>query len=326
MLNIHHLELFYYVARHGGIAQAVRKMPYGIQQPAISAQILALEDHLGLTLFRRRPFELTAAGRELYAFAEPFFGRLDELEGRLLGGPTQRLRFGASQVVLRDHLPGILRELRRRIPKLALVLRSGYQQELEQMLVAGEIDLAVTVIDRTVATGLKSEILVELPIVLWIPKAAKWRNSGEILGADRIAEPLVALRADEAVVRLFTQELARRGVVWPISIEAGTLELVGTYAAEGLGIGLGVEVPGNPVATGVRSLPLDDFPKLSVGLLWGRRLSPVAQQFAGLLREAAVALSKGTPWIPESAPTKGALKSSGPAAKERPGSRPSGLP
>ena len=58
-MNIHHLELFYYVARHGGIAEAVRKMPYGIQQPAISVQLIQLEKSLGTTLFRRRPFQLT---------------------------------------------------------------------------------------------------------------------------------------------------------------------------------------------------------------------------------------------------------------------------
>ena len=37
-MNVHHLELFYYVARHGGISQAVRHIPYGIQQPAVSGQ------------------------------------------------------------------------------------------------------------------------------------------------------------------------------------------------------------------------------------------------------------------------------------------------
>ncbi len=31
-MNIHHLELFYYVARHRGISRAVRHMPYGILQ------------------------------------------------------------------------------------------------------------------------------------------------------------------------------------------------------------------------------------------------------------------------------------------------------
>ena len=39
LMNIHHLELFYFVAKHGGIAAAVRNIPYGIQQPAVSGQI-----------------------------------------------------------------------------------------------------------------------------------------------------------------------------------------------------------------------------------------------------------------------------------------------
>ena len=72
-MNIHHLELFYFISTYGGITEAARKMPYGIQQPAISAQILRLEEDLGLKLFQRRPFQLTPAGRELYEFVAPFF-------------------------------------------------------------------------------------------------------------------------------------------------------------------------------------------------------------------------------------------------------------
>lgn len=290
MLNIHHLELFYFVARHGGIAQAVRNMPYGIQQPAISAQIIALEDHLGTTLFRRRPFELTDAGRELFGFIEPFFGKLNEVEERLHGGATQMLRVGASQTVLRDHLPGILRDLRTRFPGLKLVLRAGYQLELEQFLVGGEIDLAVTVIDRTVAAGLKSQVMIELPLALLVPKAAKARTVADILGADRINEPLISLRGDEAVPRLFQQELGRRGVAWPASIETGTLELVSTYASEGFGIGLTVEVPGMKPPASVRVLRLDDFPRLSIGVLTAGRLTPPAEALIGLVAEAAKAL------------------------------------
>ena len=61
-MNVHHLELFYYVAKHGGIMPAVRNIPYGIQQPAVSAQVAQLEEFLGATLFQRRPFALTAEG------------------------------------------------------------------------------------------------------------------------------------------------------------------------------------------------------------------------------------------------------------------------
>ena len=72
-MNVHHLELFYYVAKHGGIMPAVRNIPYGIQQPAVSAQVAQLEEFLGVTLFQRRPFALTPAGEKLYQFIRPFF-------------------------------------------------------------------------------------------------------------------------------------------------------------------------------------------------------------------------------------------------------------
>src|SRR2546421_12688001 len=58
-MNIHHLELFYFVAKHGGIAAAVRSIPYGMQQPAVSGQIAKLEESLGTKLFQRRPFALS---------------------------------------------------------------------------------------------------------------------------------------------------------------------------------------------------------------------------------------------------------------------------
>jgi DNA-binding transcriptional LysR family regulator len=72
-MNVHHLELFYYVARHGGIMPAVRNIPYGIQQPAISSQIAQLEEFLGAMLFHRRPFALTPEGEKLFEFIRPFF-------------------------------------------------------------------------------------------------------------------------------------------------------------------------------------------------------------------------------------------------------------
>ena len=97
-MNIHHLELFYYVARHGGVSAAARHIPYGIQQPAISAQVIQLEDDLGTPLFHRRPFRLTASGEDLFRFIEPFFGGLHEIRH---SRPRLRLH-------LRLRLPGHL--------------------------------------------------------------------------------------------------------------------------------------------------------------------------------------------------------------------------
>ena len=122
-MNIHHLELFYYVAKHGGISEAVRHMPYGIQQPAISGQVIQLEEFLGATLFHRRPFSLTPQGRELFDFIKPFFDNLTPMAEKLRGGVSQHLRIAASEILLRDHLPPVLQELQQQFPKLKVTLR-----------------------------------------------------------------------------------------------------------------------------------------------------------------------------------------------------------
>src|SRR6185295_8571840 len=123
-MNIHHLELFYYVARHGGISEAVRNIPYGIQQPAVSGQILQLEEFLGVTLFHRRPFALTPPGEELYKFIQPFFDNLAAMTNKLRGDLTQHIRIGSSEIVLRDHLPIPLENVRKGFPHLKVTLRT----------------------------------------------------------------------------------------------------------------------------------------------------------------------------------------------------------
>jgi DNA-binding transcriptional LysR family regulator len=171
-MNIHHLELFYYVARHGGISEAVRQMPW-IQQPAMSSQIIQLEETLGLTLFQRRPFQLLPAGVELYQFIRPFFENLDGMEEKLRsGGKYQHIRIGAAEIILRDHLPIPLQNLQKKFPGLKVTLRSGYLPQLESWLQKQELDLAVTLLEGKPPAGLTARPMLKLPLGLLLPKSA----------------------------------------------------------------------------------------------------------------------------------------------------------
>src|SRR4051812_41793526 len=129
-MNIHHLELFYYVARHGGVSAAARHIPYGVQQPAISAQVIRLEDDLGTALFTRRPFKLTKAGEELFQFIEPFFGKMEEMGRRLRGGGAMTLRIGALETVQREYLPRLLKAMRVRFPSLHFTLMPARVEQI----------------------------------------------------------------------------------------------------------------------------------------------------------------------------------------------------
>lgn len=278
-MNIHHLELFYYVAKYEGISEAVRRMPYGIQQPAISGQIIQLEGFLGVTLFQRRPFKLMPAGERLYEFIEPFFSNLDTMAAELQGGTARQIRIGASEVVLRDHLPEILQNLRPRFPGLKIALRSGYQADLETMLQKQEIDLAVTLIETKSSVGISTQALLELPLILLVEKTSKFKSADELWKRDRIEEPLICLPPAEGICRHFQQGLGRLGIDWFPGVEASSLELIETYVANGFGIGLSVALPNRKLPPKVRALPLESFAPVVVGALWRGKLSPVHQAF-----------------------------------------------
>jgi DNA-binding transcriptional LysR family regulator len=278
-MNIHHLELFYYVARHGGITEAVRNIPYGIQQPAVSGQVAQLEEYLGVTLFQRRPFALTAAGEKLYQFVQPFFANLDQIAGELQGGKTRLIRIGASTIVLREHLPEVFQSVRKRFPNLKIALREGYPQDFEQLLHKGELDLAVTAIEKKPAAGLHSLALVELPLVLLVEKSSRVTAASQLWERDKIEEPLICLPAAEAITRNFQQGLSRVGVDWFTSLEVSSVELIETYVANGFGIGLSVQVPRAKLSPGVRAVPLPDFPPVILGALWRGKTFALLQAF-----------------------------------------------
>ncbi len=290
-MKIHHLELFYYVAKHGGISEAVRNIPYGIQQPAMSGQIIQLEEFLGATLFHRRPFALTPPGEDLYDFIKPFFDNLSSVADKLRGGISQHMRIGASEIVLRDYLPPILQAVRKKFPKLKVTLREGYQPQLENWLQKQELDLAITLLDGKPPPGASALALFKLPLVLVVERDSKIKSAQELWERDKIEETLVSLPTNESIYKYFQQGLTRLKVDWFTGIEVGTVELVETYVANGYGIGLSIAIPKTKHKPQIRHLPLEDFPPVTFGVLWQGKLQPITQAFLTTIQEAAQLLA-----------------------------------
>ena len=286
-MNVHHLELFYFVAKHGGIMPAVRNIPYGIQQPAVSAQVLQLEEFLGVTLFQRRPFALTLAGEKLFRFSQPFFENLDKVAGEIQGGQARHFRIGASTIVLREHLPQLLNGVRKQFPGLKISLREGFPVQLESLLSRDEVDLVITMIDRVAPPGFESLVLLELPMVLLVEKNSKIKSAAELWRRDRIEDGLICLPAQETLAKNFQARLAALGVEWFPTMEASSADLIETYVANGLGIGVSVSVPGKPLPKNVRALALPDFPGAVVGALWRGKKSPLLAAFLDMAKVRA---------------------------------------
>ena len=277
MINIHHLELFYCVARHGGISAAVRAIPYGIQQPAVSAQMAALERDAGGPLFERSPFRLTPAGEILYAHVQPFFEDLASLATELRAGAAPELRMGGSEFVLRDHIPPVVRRMKARYPRLRFSMRTGFQMELETWLRDGELDLAATLVGDRPPARLRRLRVGRVPLVLLVPRDSAVQSAEELWAKKRLNEPLIALPPTTILTRNFQRGLKQLGVTWPQTVEAGSIELTTRYVANGDGFGVNLGIDAVARHPAVRVLPLEGFEPPTIGLMWRGEPTPLVR-------------------------------------------------
>jgi DNA-binding transcriptional LysR family regulator len=290
-MNIHHLELFYFVAKNEGITSAARNMPYGIQQAAISGQIAQLEEFLGVVLFQRRPFSLTPPGVKLYNFIKPFFDRLDPMAEEIRGGVAQCLRIAASEIVMRDFLPEILQTTRKQFPKLKLAMREGYHPQVLKWFEQRDIDVFVGLLGGNPPHGIHALALFDLPLVLMVPARHKLKSAQELWSQDPIQETLITIPTNQVICAAFQEGLAKRGVDWFSGIEVSTLALAETYVENGYGLAITVGIPEITRKSQVRTLPLTGFPRVPFGVLWQGFQSPVLAHFLKVVQATAGGLS-----------------------------------
>lgn len=119
------LRIFHLVAKAGSFTRGGESL--GLSQSAVSRQISALEESLGVTLFHRhaRGLMLTEQGEMLNKTAQDIFGRLAMAEGRLADArnvPEGPLRITAASFLGSTWLAPMLGEFRKKHPGVELTL------------------------------------------------------------------------------------------------------------------------------------------------------------------------------------------------------------
>ncbi len=117
------LQSFVRVVDSGSFSQAAREL--GVGQPAVSKQIAALEQRLGVRLLNRtsRGLRPTPSGTDLYESAVRFLSDLDDLESRITHGhgrPTGPVRIAAPSTLTSMMLVPKLPELYAEFPGLTV--------------------------------------------------------------------------------------------------------------------------------------------------------------------------------------------------------------
>ncbi|QTN31749.1 LysR family transcriptional regulator [Akkermansiaceae bacterium] len=284
-LNLHHLELFHQVAKAGGITAATRAMSYGIQQPAVSAQISLLEAGMGVRLFHRRPFKLTPPGQELYDFIAPFFGKLPQVAERIAGKSSSHLRMAAPGIAMKNYLPEVIFRIRKKHPAMELTLLDVGSEGVFRLLEREEIDLGIVDLDAKVPQGISKETLGSLPLLLLLPAGLPMPRGGLAKLAGEQA--LIRTSSRSSMARMFEKGLAKKGIRWPARMEVSSIELVEAYVSRGMGVGVTVKVPGVGFSKAVKTIELKDFGKLTIAGVWRGTIHPLAAEVLAELRRVA---------------------------------------
>jgi hypothetical protein len=134
--------------------------------------------------------------------------------------------------------------------------------------------------------------LLELPLVLLVPKEGKITDANQLWRRDKITETLICLPPDELVSRNFQQGLAKRGVDWIPGIETSGFDLITTYVAGGFGLGVSVAVPGLSLPPQIRPILLTDFQPVVVGAFWRGKPGPLLRACIDAFQSRARDLKK----------------------------------
>lgn len=269
-------------------------MPYGIQQPAISGQLSQLEKTLGVRLFERRPFGLNPAGAKLFDEIEPFFAGLRDLPAHVRGYAEQHLRLAAPGRILRDYLPDVIARYKHRYPNLELTLREANQVRAEQLLRRREIDIAITELEGPTKGSFRRCDLVQLPLVLMVPRRSKITAISDLFQNGRPNQKLISLPSSEVLSKSFYAGLNKLGLHWPMAIEVVSLELIDVYTSLGFGVGSSVFLPGRKIPKDLRLVPLPKFPWLRIGAFWLGELPAIAESMLADLKRVAEKMKKQT--------------------------------
>ena len=285
-LTLRQLEYATAVAHHGGMTAAAEALH--VSQPALSVAVAQLEAILGRALFLRRP-----GGR----ITPTSFGRgwLERAEVQLAG--LIRLAVDDSQhrdvrlAVFEDIAPASLAPLIRAsaLENLVLIPQVTGFEALADALRKGRADLALTW-DLGLETDIARRVLVQVSPHVVLAADHPLAGRASLTLADIANEPLVL--ADQGLSIGHMRALfSQRGLTARIAHRTASLELMRSYAANGLGVGISYTNPvarlsqdGRPLAT--RLLTDAGTEPLVLAHLAANPLSGAALALAALLPQA----------------------------------------
>jgi LysR family transcriptional regulator, cys regulon transcriptional activator len=213
-------------------------------QPGISKQIRALEEELGVPIFvrqGRRFAAITDAGRVVVAGIDRILAEIGNLRAAAAEHADESrgtLAVAVTHTQARYALPSVVTEFKKLFPEVKLKLLQGNPTQLAHLLVEGHADLAIA------TEALEDyEELVTLPCYSWrhcvvVPEGHELTKARPLTLEAIAAHPIVTYDPTFAGRSAIDRTFAARGLEPEIALSALDSDVIKSYVALGLGVGI----------------------------------------------------------------------------------------
>jgi LysR family hydrogen peroxide-inducible transcriptional activator len=271
--SIRQLECVVAVADHRSFRKAAASL--GISQPALSAQVQAAEQLLRVQVFERdrRAVLVTPAGEEVVGRARIALESIDAVgdAAKRRGEPlVGRLRLGVIPTIAPYWLPALLPAVRKKYPRLELVLREDQTVRLMAALDAGHLDAAFVALP--VPGDVTTAPIAHESFVVAAQRDAPLLSKRHLSERDLDGQAVLLLEDGHCLRDQALAVCERGGAVESMEVRATSLPTLVQMVAGGLGMTLLPETaaaalvqPRGPVAIAALGKPQ---PGRTVGLAW----------------------------------------------------------
>ena len=233
------IQLFVGVAKHQNLAKTAREVH--VSASSVCQRLKSLENDFGVKLYRRTKtgIELTAAGETLLEAANDVLTRLETLRVRLhlkVDVPEQILKVGGTYNPSAKHLPSAIATFKKGYPDTKVTFLTCTKAEIEQLLEARKVDIAV------IQSPSKSADLVMEPFAVDSltffshprhPLANK--KSLDLLDLNHTS---VVIRSGRGTTERFVEKLKSRGITLNVSLRCVSPDAVKAAVRREMGIGI----------------------------------------------------------------------------------------
>ena len=234
------VRAFVRVADTASVSQAARDL--NVTQSAVTRRLQRLETSLGTTLLERRtrPVTLTGAGQAALERCRRLLNDAREVRAAAANGelPTGELRIGVAHALTELTLTEPVGQVRRKFPKIALRLRTGWSRELLERVRTGALDAAIILLsegERLPVEVVGSQIGKERLVVV----ASRQEYRSPVLKIQDLAGVQWVLNPEGCAARTALRRvLLRANIDMVVAVEAYNYELQLALVAQKRGLSL----------------------------------------------------------------------------------------